>query len=304
MLDIHDASAPGHASRKDSLGCLASRLRKDLELDAGEYTFYRKCTLNDTPSAVATPASDRGYLIGIALAGGHRRRIFNGSRSAMHSFDRDSVYVRDFADDYRADLQGGFDFVLVELSRAFVARARYERGGPAIAGFDAKPGHRDAIFGHLAQVLALTLDGRHETSPLFIEQLGLAIGTHLIDQYGHAPSQSEKASRRLSPQLETRAKDMLLASIQTRVSIEDIANACQLSRGYFIRAFRETAHRTPYQWLLEQRIARARDLLARTDRTITDIAGACGFSDQSHFTRVFSQSVGVPPAAWRRQMGR
>lgn len=292
------------AARKDSLGCLASRLRKDLELGAGEFTFYRKCTLSDTPSAVATPASDRGYLIGVALAGGHRRRIFNGHRSTLYDFDKNSVYVRDFADDYRADLQGGFDFVLVELSRAFVAQTRYERGGPSLAGFDATPGQHDAIFGHLAQALALTLDGVHDTSPLFVEQLGVTIGTHLIDRYGHAPAQSEKASRRLSPQQEARAKEMLLASIQARVSMEDIAGACQLSRSYFIRAFRETTHRTPYQWLLEQRIERARDLLAQTQRSITDIAIACGFSDQSHFTRMFSQAVGEPPAAWRRRIGR
>lgn len=45
---------------------------------------------------------------------------------------------------------------------------------------------------------------------------------------------------------------------------------------------------------ISRRIELARDLLALTDRAITDFASACGFSDQSHFTRVFSQSVGAP----------
>jgi AraC-like DNA-binding protein len=102
--------------------------------------------------------------------------------------------------------------------------------------------------------------------------------------------------------LETRAKDMLLAKAQGNASIEEIANACNLSRSYFIRAFRETTHRTPHQWLLEQRIDRARDLLKHSDSSLTEIAMTCGFSDQSHFTRTFSQLVGMPPGMWRRQM--
>jgi AraC-like DNA-binding protein len=100
---------------------------------------------------------------------------------------------------------------------------------------------------------------------------------------------------------EARAKDMLLAKSQGNVSIEEIASACNLSRSYFIHAFRETTHRTPHQWLLERRIDRARDLLKHSDYSLSEIAIACGFSDQSHFTRIFSQWVGVPPGAWRRQ---
>lgn len=97
---------------------------------------------------------------------------------------------------------------------------------------------------------------------------------------------------------------MLLAKTHGNVSIEEIANACNLSRSYFIRAFRETTDRTPHQWLLEHRIDRARDLLKHSDLSLSEIAVACGFSDQSHFTRTFSQMIGTPPGSWRRQAGR
>ncbi|WP_277183970.1 AraC family transcriptional regulator [Caballeronia sp. BR00000012568055] len=299
MQDTREsASTPPRA--KDSLGCQANRLRKDQEIDAGEFTFFRKCTLDDNPSTVATPASGRGFLVGVALSAGHRRRIFNGVRSSVYDFDQHTVYVRDFAEDYRADLQRGFDFVLIELSRAFVSKATYESGAPSTAGVYATPGHKDLILGHLAQVLALTLDGHHDASPLFIEQLGVAVGTHLIEHYGAAPSRALKVNRRLSALQEARAKEMLLASAQGRVSIEDIALACNLSRSYFIRAFKETTHRTPYQWLIEQRIDQARNLLMHSDAPLSDIAVSCGFNDQSHFTRIFSQMMGTPPGAWRR----
>ncbi|RKT21596.1 helix-turn-helix protein [Paraburkholderia sp. RAU2J] len=300
MLDHSNAFTATASRHKDSLGCVSNQLHKDLELDTGEFAFYRKCRRREQTSEVATPASDRGFLIGVSLTAGHRRRIISGSRSALHDFEKDSVYIRNFEEDYRADLHGTFDFVLVEFSRAFITNTCYERSGSAIAGFSSLPGRKDPIFGHLAQVLALTLDSPDNVSPLFVEQLGVTIGTHLIDQYGNAPVQSNRKSRRLSSLHETRAKEMLLAKAQESVSLEEIASACNLSRSYFIRAFRETTDRTPHQWLLEQRIDRARDLLRHSNASLSEIAIACGFSDQSHFTRTFSQLVGMPPGTWRR----
>jgi AraC family transcriptional regulator len=234
---------------------------------------------------------------------GHRRRIMSGNLSTLYDFEKDSVYVRNFEEDYRADLHGAFDFVLVEFSHAFITNTCYERNGSAITGFLAPPGRNDAVFGHLARVLALTLERPGEASPLFVEQLGITIATHLIDQYGNAPAPSVKKSQRLSRLLETRAKDMLLAKTQGNVSLEEIASACNLSRSYFIRAFRETTGRTPHQWLLERRVERARELLRHSDSSLSEIAIACGFSDQSHFTRTFSQMLGTPPGSWRRRAG-
>lgn len=304
MFNDTQTSSAAAARPKDSLGCLSNQLYKDQELDAGEFRFYRKCTRDGNMSAVNMPASDRGVLIGVALRSGHSRRIFSGHRWVSHEFEKDSIYIRDFTDDYRAELRRGFDFVLLELSRTFMTNACYERSGSSTPHVSTLAGRKDPILGHLAQILSLALERQHEASPLFLEQLGVTIGTHLIDRYGNVSSESDKINRRLSALHEARAKDMLLAKAQGNVSIEEIANACNLSRSYFIRAFRETTHRTPHQWLLEQRIDRARDLLKHSDASLSEIAMTCGFSDQSHFTRTFSQLVGTPPGTWRRQTVR
>jgi AraC family transcriptional regulator len=280
---------------------MSSQLHKDVELDTGEFKFFRKCTRDERASAVNMHASQRGVLLGVSLKGGHRRRIFSGHRWTTHDFDPGSVYLRDFSDDYKAQLSGGFDFLLVELSRSFIADACYERCGSSAPRLSSVAGRKDPILAHLAQVLALTLDSKSHASALFMEQLGVTIGTHLLDQYGHAVSRSKQNPRRLSRVHEARAKDMLLARAQDNVSLEAIANACNLSRSYFIRAFRETTDRTPHQWLLERRIERARELLKHTDAPLSEIAMTCGFADQSHFTRTFSHLVGMPPGTWRRQ---
>lgn len=92
-----------------------------------------------------------------------------------------------------------------------------------------------------------------------------------------------------------------MAHASATVSIAAIADDCQLSPSYFIRAFRHTVGATPYQWQLAQRIERARALLAGTAMSIIDVGSACGFSDQTHFTRVFTKLVGIAPGRWRKQ---
>jgi transcriptional regulator GlxA family with amidase domain len=85
------------------------------------------------------------------------------------------------------------------------------------------------------------------------------------------------------------------------IPVVALARSCGLSRSHFIRAFKISMGLPPHHWLMRHRIERARELLARTNESIAEIAISCGFADQSHLTRVFRALVGVSPAAWRRQ---
>ena len=69
---------------------------------------------------------------------------------------------------------------------------------------------------------------------------------------------------------------------------------------FFLRAFRKTMGLAPHQWLMVRRVERARELIQEGEQPLSEIALDAGFSDQSHFTRVFSQQMGVSPGAWRR----
>ena len=79
-----------------------------------------------------------------------------------------------------------------------------------------------------------------------------------------------------------------------------LANACGLSSKHFSRAFRQSNGLSPHQWLLQRRVDKAKRVLRDPRVAIADVAIACGFSDQSHFTRVFTRWVGSSPGQWRR----
>lgn len=285
----------------DTLGCLADRLHEDRELVGAGVTFHRKRSKGDYRGQVATPATDRGVLVGVAQGAGHRRRVFHEHHATSHEFDADTVYVRNFADAYRADMQGPLDFLLVEVSPAALEHAIEEAGGARVGGLAAVTARHDPQLSSLVKVVVPALDRPGEASTLFIDQLAIAIATRLALNYGGAPAEPRQRHRVLSRANESRAKDMLRSHLDGDISIAAVADACHLSRSHFTLAFRETTGQTPHQWLMAQRVERARELLQRSRMSLAEVASVCGFADQSHFTRVFARAMGMPPGTWRRR---
>jgi AraC family transcriptional regulator len=298
-----ETRSPRANSPRDGFGCALERLALSQQLDAGELNLHRKHARERIFGQVETQAEDRGFLVGVSLQGGHRRRIMRGGAASAHDFGEHALYVRDFDDNYRADLSGSFDFVLVEVPRAWLERMGADASRHRVTGLARVVGQRDDVFGHLSRALLPAFEHPETHSPLFLEQIGLAMGQHLVTHYGGVSARSSLRRATLSRWQETRAKELLLegAGANAGSSVEAIAAECRLSSSYFIRAFRGSTGYTPYQWQLSQRIAQAQGMLAHSTLTLVEIANACGFSDQTHFTRMFSKAVGTAPGTWRRQ---
>lgn len=120
---------------------------------------------------------------------------------------------------------------------------------------------------------------------------------------------SEKAGARrvtrggLAPWQERRAKEKLIADLSENTTLDELARECRMSVSHFARAFRQTTGVTAHQWLMNHRVEAAKEILRDRTRELSEIALSCGFADQSHFTRAFSRAAGMPPGAWRRNLG-
>ncbi len=81
-----------------------------------------------------------------------------------------------------------------------------------------------------------------------------------------------------------------------------LADISGLSLDYMARRFKAILNMTPAEYLRRYRIAKAMELLCTTDKSISEIGAATGFSDLTIFSRVFKANVGCPPAAFRKTM--
>lgn len=85
------------------------------------------------------------------------------------------------------------------------------------------------------------------------------------------------------------------------ISLEAIASHLKMSQYYFCHLFKQSMGVSPYQYVLRQRIDRAKQLLKQRQLAITDVALECGFANQTHFTKHFRKLTGTTPRAYREQ---
>jgi AraC family transcriptional regulator len=104
----------------------------------------------------------------------------------------------------------------------------------------------------------------------------------------------------LAPWQARKISTLVEANLECGVRITELAASARLGKSYFSRAFKAHFGRSPQQYILERRVARAQQLMLVNDCRLCDVAQACGFADQAHLSRMFRRLVGAAPNAWRR----
>jgi AraC-like DNA-binding protein len=189
-----------------------------------------------------------------------------------------------------------FDEITAEMKRSRIDRLHCPIGVQ----------HTDETMLNLARALNPVLARPEHATALFIDHVFLAMVAHLAGMYGGLDDRAKRAyaastGRMLTPVQERRVTSRILDDLAGDPRLSELAALCGLSRGYFIRAFKQATGMPPHRWLLMQRVKRAKDLLRGTNMPLADVAVACGFADQSHLTRVFSKAFGISPGAWQRE---
>ncbi len=89
-------------------------------------------------------------------------------------------------------------------------------------------------------------------------------------------------------------------NVDSRLRVSDLSEQVRLSVSRFSKGFNVTFGRPPYDYVLSRRIEAAKYLIASTREPLSQIAHACGLSDQAHLSKVFKRLVGTTPLKWRR----
>jgi AraC family transcriptional regulator len=129
--------------------------------------------------------------------------------------------------------------------------------------------------------------------------LGTALAARLVQNYAVTKPIEFKASGLSRSQLQ-RVIDYIQANLTQNLSILDLATLTSMSESHFSRSFKRSVGIAPYQYLMQQRVERAKQLLEKRSITISTIALDCGFANQTHLTKVFRQMTGMTPKAYQK----
>ena len=232
----------------------------------GRRRFHRQC---------------RPGLVNIVRAGERPRAVLSSSTATFsffhvylpHAALCDLVAQEGLADPREVELidpQGAEDAGIEQIGRSLVGELR--DGGP-LARLRLDTLHQD---------LAIQVLRRHSN----LSRPAFARGT---------------ARGGLAPWQLTRALEALEAHLGGDVGLDMLAAIAGCSPTHFSRAFKQSTGKPPFRWLLERRIARAKDLLAGGRMSFAEVALAVGFSAQPQFTTAFKRATGTTPGAWRRE---
>jgi transcriptional regulator GlxA family with amidase domain len=96
-----------------------------------------------------------------------------------------------------------------------------------------------------------------------------------------------------------RAREIIEAQFARPLDIRTLSAEAGLSQYHFVRAFRQLFHETPHRYLLRMRIQKAKELLALTTMSVTDVCFDVGFESLGSFSATFHRIVGWPPSTYR-----
>ena len=158
---------------------------------------------------------------------------------------------------------------------------------------------QDPLIQHIGLALLAESTAGTTEGKLYSDSLIQTLTLHLLKNYSNARSIAENTNGGLSGYKLRRVKEFINAKLEDELSLSDIAAVADLSQYHFARAFRKSTGQTPQQYLMQQRIERAKDLLARNDLPIVEISLRTGFKNQSHFTTLFRKFTKFTPKMWR-----
>jgi AraC family transcriptional regulator len=159
-------------------------------------------------------------------------------------------------------------------------------------------GFEDPKIEYILRALEADIQGGVPAGGLFGESLLNALAVHLLCRYSVKAIQSIQRNGLPKARL-NRVIEYIEAHLNGEITLSALADIAGMSPHYFSELFRQSLGISPHQFVLRRRIDRGRRLLHNPSVSVLEAAIRSGFSDQSHFTKLFRRIVGVTPTKYR-----
>jgi AraC family transcriptional regulator len=164
-------------------------------------------------------------------------------------------------------------------------------------------GVHDPQIEHAAMSLLLELRSGDLGGRIYAESLAKVLAVNLLRRHS---SLGRSSARRLEheragglPEASLRtARDYVGDNLAEDLTLAEIAREVHMSPYHFSRMFKLSTGLSPHQYVMRQRIERAKTLLMNTDLPVSVVARKVGFASPSHFAQQFRRLVGVSPRSF------
>lgn len=161
-------------------------------------------------------------------------------------------------------------------------------------------GHYDNfLYQNVKELVSLTAKS-DDISKLLGENLSQAVCLYLFGNYNARESATSGTKIKFTPQKFSLLQEYIHDNLAEKITLDNLAEIANVTQHNLLRFFGNSFGKTPAQYIIEQRLRKARWLLANTKKDITAIALETGFSSHSHLTSTFKKNVGTTPQDFRQ----
>ncbi|MEM0982028.1 MAG: AraC family transcriptional regulator [Cyanobacteria bacterium P01_H01_bin.58] len=188
----------------------------------------------------------------------------------------------------------------IQLSAAFLKRVAEETLGKngdrltLVPTFQSRQQQLESI-----STLLLAEVQQRQPNGLYLDSLANVLAVQLLRNYGTTSAQLPTYEGGLPTYQLNQVLDYIDAGLAGEIKLAKLAGLLNMSPFHFGRMFKQSMGISPHQYVIQQRLERAKHLLKHSDRTIIDIALECGFNSHSHLSKQFRKVMGVTPRTFR-----
>lgn len=241
----------------------------------------------------------RELCLHLQLSGDERMRWWSGGRHGVEKTFPGSIIVVPAGTQDRAVWHGSSERLILSI-KPDILNEIATSSGAGTPEFLARWSLEDSTLELLLSEMGHEAAEGWPLGSLYADLMATGLVSQLLHRYAADPVNLPPLRGGLPmPQLR-RAMEYICGNLHRDLHLEEVAREVDLSSFHFAREFRAVTGKTPYQYLLDRRMERAKTLLKHHSWTIQEIAVMTGFGSPVNFVRTFRQRVGVTPGAWRR----
>lgn len=229
-------------------------------------------------------------------------QIYNNRHQAIITKPNFVSIIPAFSGHHWAESKEYVEGVHLVLEPKLIGRVAHEIVNPDLVELIPKSLIHDPLIYQILLNLKKQLEISKVQSKLYAESAATFLSVHLLHNYTVSIIKHSNFNQGLNNLKLKQAREYIHDNLDHKISLDELAQLMSLSRYYLIRMFKKSLGMTPYQYITQCRINKAKQLLKETQLDLIEIAIKCGFCDQSHFHNQLKKWTGVTPKQFRKSV--
>ncbi|WP_238310468.1 helix-turn-helix domain-containing protein [Methylobacterium organophilum] len=232
--------------------------------------------------------TQQGVQFGLSLSPGRQTFTCAGE---SHHFQGDNIAVLEPGSEVVGAWEGSFRNLTLKLAPEAVERLSHEPVQKLGVRTQFLPSEARSAVAHLLLAVSADLQAGCPGGPVLVE----SIATALLRMFSERAAPVPRAAPRLHSTKAAELRALIGAHLTQPLGLPQLADAAGMSVGHLVRAFKASFGLTPHQYILRERVYRARDLIEAGAPSLRAVASQAGFTDASQMAKTFRRVLGVTP---------